>query len=157
MLVVYLCFWCKVSPFSLCYFFFKIGALCLFPLFNRFQSISLVFTLSLSSFCSRQPLSVSFPIYSNNHTHTHNNRTPPPPIITFFVDHGHLLHMASHIDMEVGKYGEAVLSNQKAVAADLIYCGLRGHFTYYHGYLVILVAVIITLILECFSLTTFEW
>ena len=40
--------------------------------------------------------------------------------------------------MEVGKYGEAVTSNQKAVAADLIYCGLRGHFTYYHGYLVTL-------------------
>jgi hypothetical protein len=44
--------------------------------------------------------------------------------------------MASHIDMEVGRYGAAVAANQAGVAADLVYCRLRGHATFYHGYLV---------------------
>ena len=48
---------------------------------------------------------------------------------------GHLLHMATHIDMQVGAYGDAVACNQAAVRADLRWCALRGHATYYHGYL----------------------
>ena len=33
-------------------------------------------------------------------------------------DHGHLLHMPSHIDILVGQYKEAIESNKKAVVAD---------------------------------------
>jgi len=41
-------------------------------------------------------------------------------------EHGHLLHMASHIDMWVGHYKEAVDANKKAVLADEAYVQKSG-------------------------------
>ena len=44
-------------------------------------------------------------------------------------DAGHLVHMGSHILMSIGDYSRAVLSNQKAVAADIkttLLTGVRG-------------------------------
>ena len=41
-------------------------------------------------------------------------------------DQGHLLHMASHIDMWVGQYKEAVEINKKAIVADGKYCVISG-------------------------------
>ena len=41
-------------------------------------------------------------------------------------DHGHLLHMPSHIDMWVGHYKEAIESNRKAVEADEKYVSMSG-------------------------------
>ena len=42
------------------------------------------------------------------------------------VDHGHLLHMATHIDMWVGQYKEAVDTNKKAVIVDKAYVEKSG-------------------------------
>ena len=42
-------------------------------------------------------------------------------------DHGHLLHMPSHIDMWVGQYKEAIEVNKKAVVADKTYVTKTGH------------------------------
>jgi tetratricopeptide (TPR) repeat protein len=50
-------------------------------------------------------------------------------------DFGHLLHMASHIDMLVGRYADAVQCNQLGIEADLRLCELRGSATFYQGYL----------------------
>lgn len=38
-----------------------------------------------------------------------------------FAGSGHLLHMPSHIDMRVGQYEQAMLANQRSIAADLRY------------------------------------
>ena len=42
------------------------------------------------------------------------------------LDHGHLLHMASHIDMWVGQYEEAIDTNKKAVIVDEAYVEKSG-------------------------------
>ena len=42
------------------------------------------------------------------------------------LDHGHLLHMASHIDMWVGRYEEAINTNKKAVIVDEAYVEKSG-------------------------------
>lgn len=52
---------------------------------------------------------------------------------------GHLTHMPSHIDIRLGKYREAILANQRAVAADSAYLAQGGSgafFTLYsaHNY-----------------------
>jgi tetratricopeptide (TPR) repeat protein len=39
---------------------------------------------------------------------------------------GHLVHMPAHIDMRVGRYGDAVRANQDAIKADLAYVGRVG-------------------------------
>ena len=41
-------------------------------------------------------------------------------------EHGHLLHMSSHIDMWVGQYKEAVDINRKAIEADEKYVSMSG-------------------------------
>ncbi|MCY4543115.1 MAG: hypothetical protein OXB95_12115 [Rhodobacteraceae bacterium] len=46
-------------------------------------------------------------------------------------DSGHLLHMASHIDLLCGRYAEALEANTRAVAADKAYFG-RENMTEYH-------------------------
>ena len=47
---------------------------------------------------------------------------------------GHLLHMASHIDMHRGKYGLAIRSGQRAVEADRLYADGFGNDKYYTTY-----------------------
>ena len=47
---------------------------------------------------------------------------------------GHLLHMASHIDVHVGRYDAAVRTNQAAVRADERFAELRGTCNYYFTY-----------------------
>ena len=48
-------------------------------------------------------------------------------------DFGHLVHMASHIDVQVGAYGEAVDANQRAIVADRVFLDLRGAGNFYFG------------------------
>lgn len=53
---------------------------------------------------------------------------PAADVLRYRVpDQGHLLHMASHIDMWVGQYKEAVDINKTAVAADEKYKSVTGH------------------------------
>lgn len=47
---------------------------------------------------------------------------------------GHLAHMPSHIDVRVGQWEEAVLANQRAVAADLAYVERVGRGGFYELY-----------------------
>lgn len=49
-------------------------------------------------------------------------------------DAGHLLHMPSHIYVLVGRYAEAVLSNQKAIAADRKFFKANGAANFYTLY-----------------------
>ena len=42
-------------------------------------------------------------------------------LLTLMPDAGHILHMLSHIYLRVGRYADAIKSNQKAVAADEAY------------------------------------
>ncbi|MEM9318135.1 MAG: hypothetical protein AAGA70_03915 [Pseudomonadota bacterium] len=49
-------------------------------------------------------------------------------------DAGHLVHMATHIDVLCGAYHDVVYWNQRAVDADLIYYGREGAFNIYTGY-----------------------
>ena len=44
---------------------------------------------------------------------------------------GHLLHMATHIDLLCGQYLEAVEANHRATSADLKYIALRGKHEFY--------------------------
>mmetsp|Transcript_64349 Transcript_64349/g.129382 ORF Transcript_64349/g.129382 Transcript_64349/m.129382 type:complete len:797 (-) Transcript_64349:28-2418(-) len=53
-----------------------------------------------------------------------------------FKSFGHLLHMPSHIDVQVGQYDLAVKGNEAGVAADLVYFRQHSHHNFYHGYLV---------------------
>ena len=46
-------------------------------------------------------------------------------------DNGHLLHMATHIDVLCGQYLEAVEANDRATRADLKYIDLRGKREFY--------------------------
>jgi hypothetical protein len=47
---------------------------------------------------------------------------------------GHLVHMASHLDVHLGLYNRAVASNLRAIDADAVYEAWRGSRTYYHTY-----------------------
>jgi ABC-type phosphate/phosphonate transport system substrate-binding protein len=47
---------------------------------------------------------------------------------------GHLLHMASHIDIQLGSYDEAIRTNDNGIAQDHAYSLMRGFDTYYHTY-----------------------
>lgn len=48
---------------------------------------------------------------------------------------GHLAHMPSHIDMQVGNYGDAVEVNQRGIVSDLKLMKYRGKDSFYFGYL----------------------
>jgi tetratricopeptide (TPR) repeat protein len=47
------------------------------------------------------------------------------------TDSGHLVHMATHIDMLCGHYKQAVASNNRAIELDLEYLALRGTEEFY--------------------------
>lgn len=49
-------------------------------------------------------------------------------------DAGHLIHMPTHIDVQVGDYQSVVDWNRAAVAADLKFYDLHGPFNMYTGY-----------------------
>jgi tetratricopeptide (TPR) repeat protein len=49
-------------------------------------------------------------------------------------DMGHLVHMATHIDIQCGHYRDAVLWNQKASVADRKYYDRAGAMHFYTGY-----------------------
>eukprot|EP00039_Didymoeca_costata_P015394 m.260682 g.260682 ORF g.260682 m.260682 type:complete len:562 (-) comp16213_c6_seq1:28-1713(-) len=53
---------------------------------------------------------------------------------TSYPDFGHLVHMPSHIDMQIGNYGLAVTGNEAALVSDLKFCEMRGYETFYFGY-----------------------
>ena len=53
-------------------------------------------------------------------------RALPAANVLRSVEHGHLLHMATHIDMWVGQYKEAVDTNKKAVIVDEAYVAKSG-------------------------------
>jgi ABC-type phosphate/phosphonate transport system substrate-binding protein len=47
---------------------------------------------------------------------------------------GHLLHMASHIDMQIGKYEAAIQANRLGILQDHAFATEFGSDNYYHGY-----------------------
>jgi tetratricopeptide (TPR) repeat protein len=47
---------------------------------------------------------------------------------------GHLVHMASHIEMSLGMYNRSVDSNLWAIKSDEKYAEIRGYDNYYHFY-----------------------
>jgi tetratricopeptide (TPR) repeat protein len=50
---------------------------------------------------------------------------------------GHLVHMPAHIDIRLGRYADAVVANQRAIAADLAYvkqAGREGFYTLYRAH-----------------------
>jgi len=49
-------------------------------------------------------------------------------------DAGHLVHMATHIDIQIGAYRDAVLWNEKATRANLKYLAREGAMNLYTGY-----------------------
>jgi len=49
-------------------------------------------------------------------------------------DMGHLVHMATHIDIQCGHYRDAMLWNQKAIIADRKYYDRAGPMNFYSGY-----------------------
>ncbi|MBJ6371577.1 hypothetical protein [Sedimentitalea arenosa] len=53
---------------------------------------------------------------------------------TLVPDSGHLVHMATHIDVLCGHYRDVVFWNQKAIEADLKYFAREGAFNIYSGY-----------------------
>mmetsp|Transcript_62630 Transcript_62630/g.197761 ORF Transcript_62630/g.197761 Transcript_62630/m.197761 type:complete len:544 (-) Transcript_62630:96-1727(-) len=53
---------------------------------------------------------------------------------TRWVACGHLLHMASHIDVHLGRYAASVETNRRGIAADEAHAAFRGRETYYHTY-----------------------
>ena len=52
---------------------------------------------------------------------------PAAEVLRSRYDHGHLLHMPSHIDMWLGQYEEAIESNKIAIAADEAYVLKTGN------------------------------
>jgi tetratricopeptide (TPR) repeat protein len=64
-----------------------------------------------------------------NHLYIHAVEKENPPLAVMAADHllnlvpdsGHLVHMPSHIYIRVGRYHDAVVANQKAIAADQNY------------------------------------
>jgi len=53
---------------------------------------------------------------------------------TLVPDAGHLVHMATHIDVLCGHYQDVVFWNQQAVLADLKYYAREGAYNIYTGY-----------------------
>ncbi|MEM9756142.1 MAG: hypothetical protein AAF914_09120, partial [Pseudomonadota bacterium] len=53
---------------------------------------------------------------------------------TLVPDAGHLVHMPTHIDVQVGAYHDVVHWNQRAVEADLKFYDREGAFNLYTGY-----------------------
>ena len=45
---------------------------------------------------------------------------------SWFPDSGHLCHMPSHIDIRCGHYYEAIVANDRAIAADRVYVENEG-------------------------------
>ena len=53
------------------------------------------------------------------------------------VEAGHLIHMPTHLDIQVGEYGSSMALNQAAVAADLkLHAQSPSRFTIYFGYVI---------------------
>jgi tetratricopeptide (TPR) repeat protein len=53
---------------------------------------------------------------------------------TLVPDAGHLVHMATHIDVQCGAYQDVVFWNERAVVADEAYFDREGAFNIYTGY-----------------------
>ena len=53
---------------------------------------------------------------------------------TLVPDAGHLVHMATHVDVQVGAYRDTVFWNERAIAADLKYFEREGAYNLYTGY-----------------------
>ena len=50
---------------------------------------------------------------------------------TMAPDAGHMLHMPSHIDVQIGRYAAAIEANDRAIAADRRYAANEGEFNFY--------------------------
>jgi tetratricopeptide (TPR) repeat protein len=48
---------------------------------------------------------------------------------------GHMCHMPSHIDVLLGRWDEAILANEKAIAADAAYIAVRPKQDFHHMYM----------------------
>jgi tetratricopeptide (TPR) repeat protein len=77
------------------------------------------------------------------HLHVHLMEMSPTPEValrsadtlrTLVPDAGHLVHMPTHIDVQVGAYQDVVFWNERAVAADLKYYAAEGAANIYTGY-----------------------
>jgi len=47
---------------------------------------------------------------------------------------GHLIHMPSHIDIRLGRYSDAMIANQKAIAVDRSWAAQGGFYTMYRAH-----------------------
>ena len=47
---------------------------------------------------------------------------------------GHLVHMPSHIDIRVGRYDDAIRSNQRAIAVDSTWLSQEGFYAFYRSH-----------------------
>ena len=74
------------------------------------------------------PALCHFYIHTMELSATPEKALPAADALCFRVpEHGHFLHMPSHIDMWVGQYNEAVEANKRAVQADEAYKLRTGH------------------------------
>ena len=74
------------------------------------------------------PAVCHFYIHTMELSATPEKALPAADALRFRVpEHGHFLHMPSHIDMWVGQYNEAVEANKRAVQADEAYVLKTGH------------------------------
>ena len=74
------------------------------------------------------PALCHFYIHTMELSATPEKALPAADALRFCVpEHGHFLHMPSHIDMWVGQYNEAVEANKRAVQADEAYKLRTGH------------------------------
>ncbi|MGQ0721890.1 MAG: tetratricopeptide repeat protein [Candidatus Eiseniibacteriota bacterium] len=81
-----------------------------------------------------------------NHFYVHSCEASPEPgralaaadrLRNLCPGAGHLVHMPSHIDIRLGHYDDAIVANQRAVAADLDYLakgGVSGFYTLYRAH-----------------------
>lgn len=77
------------------------------------------------------------------HLHVHLMEMSPTPekaLVTgdrlrqLTPDMGHLVHMPTHIDVQVGAYHDTMLWNQRAIVADRKYYDRAGPMNFYSGY-----------------------
>jgi tetratricopeptide (TPR) repeat protein len=77
------------------------------------------------------------------HMYVHTMEMSPHPeralracdaLRTLVPDAGHLLHMPSHVDVLCGHYYEALVANERAIAADRLYLEREGPLNFYTLY-----------------------
>lgn len=91
--------------------------------------------------CFRNPVAWKHP--GLLHLHVHLMEMSPHPeralktgdvLRTLVPDAGHLIHMATHIDIQCGHYRETLFWNEKAIEADLKFVEREGAMNFYTAY-----------------------